>query len=528
MATIREAFDYASKNPNSDFAKNLALLAKSGSLDVEARKNGIDLTPFKPQPTEAVKPVAPASASLTDKKTVPEKILGFTGGDTLAKGLGQGIANITGNNQMLEQTQQGQGEQQQKLIQAIRQNKAQGKDTTRLEKALVTLTGGIAETGNNAEQLLNPNQITGKQIAGDALQLGTTIIGAGTLPGAASGVAGAKTLGQGIVQGVKTGAKIGTVYGGASGVASGLKQDMSAEDIAKQGALGAVVGGASGAVLGGITGGVSGGIQDYKTSKLTKQDAFVKDLVSPKLTEEVRQQALAQGRVTEAGLLKKSAVLPSKRDTQLAEVVKSYVSPKKPITENIDSVNYGIKQINEGVKDYVRTNKVPFNTKQLATQLNKGKDELNLIFASDTNAEKTYNAVVKEFMKGVDSKDTAGLLARRQEFDKIPAIKKLLDSQGLGENTKKEVVLTVRDMANRYIANLLPEGNAYRSKLLTESKLIEAMGNMVDKNSKMIGQNKLQMLTKEYPILKWILGAAISGGIVGGVGAGATIIGSSD
>jgi len=50
MATIREAFEYAAKNPNSDFANNLKQLAASGSLDVEARKNGIDLTPFKPAP----------------------------------------------------------------------------------------------------------------------------------------------------------------------------------------------------------------------------------------------------------------------------------------------------------------------------------------------------------------------------------------------------------------------------------------------------------------------------------------------
>jgi len=46
MGNIREAFEYASKNPNSDFAKQLTQLAKSGALNVEAKKNGIDLTPF--------------------------------------------------------------------------------------------------------------------------------------------------------------------------------------------------------------------------------------------------------------------------------------------------------------------------------------------------------------------------------------------------------------------------------------------------------------------------------------------------
>lgn len=52
MATIKEAFEYASKNPNSDFANNLKQLAASGSLDQEAQKYGIDLSYFKPKQEE--------------------------------------------------------------------------------------------------------------------------------------------------------------------------------------------------------------------------------------------------------------------------------------------------------------------------------------------------------------------------------------------------------------------------------------------------------------------------------------------
>lgn len=527
MATIREAFEYAAKNPNSEFALNLQQLAASGSLDVEARKNGIDLTPFKPTPI--VEP--------EQKKRIDEKILSFTGGDVIAKGLGQSLADTNINlpfargestSKLLNETQIAQGGQQQRLIEAIRKNKVEGKDTSVLEKALFDLTGQIAETGSEAEKLLNPNQITGKQLAGDVLQLSTTIAGAGSLPNAAKTVTKTPGIIKGGIEGIKTGAKVGGIYGGATGIAQGLKEDQDIEGILKQGLKGASVGGVTGGIVGGITGAVSGRIQQKRINKLTQEDNFVKDLVSPKETVAIKEKALAEGRVTEAGLLKKSQILPSKRDKQLAEVAKDYVSSKKPITENIDSVRYGIKQINEGVREYVKTNKVPFNTNQLKTQLNKGKDDLNLIFASDTQAEKTYNAVVEEFMRGVNSKDTMGLLDRRQGFDKIPAIKKLLDSQGLGENTKKEVVLTVRDMANKYIANLLPKGNQYRNQLLTESKLIEALGNMVEKNAKMIGQNKLQMLTKEYPFLKGIAGALATGLGLGAVGVGASVINSSD
>jgi hypothetical protein len=51
MANLKEAFEYASQNPDSSFAKNLEKLASSGSLDGEAKKYGIDLTPFKPKST---------------------------------------------------------------------------------------------------------------------------------------------------------------------------------------------------------------------------------------------------------------------------------------------------------------------------------------------------------------------------------------------------------------------------------------------------------------------------------------------
>lgn len=49
MANLKQAFEYASQNPNSDFAKNLEQLAGSGALNKEAEKYGIDLSPFQKQ-----------------------------------------------------------------------------------------------------------------------------------------------------------------------------------------------------------------------------------------------------------------------------------------------------------------------------------------------------------------------------------------------------------------------------------------------------------------------------------------------
>lgn len=61
MANIKQAFEYAAQNPDSEFATNLKQLAASGSLNQEAQKYGIDLSAFQPKPEET------PSSNLMDK-----------------------------------------------------------------------------------------------------------------------------------------------------------------------------------------------------------------------------------------------------------------------------------------------------------------------------------------------------------------------------------------------------------------------------------------------------------------------------
>ena len=309
-----------------------------------------------------------------------------------------------------------------------------------------------------------------------------------------------------------------------AGVAETLRAKSRGEQAGKVLGFGAELG------TGFVKSGAQQALKARKATKLAdKTQTHAVELVSPKVSSEIAERAIKEGRVTEPRLLSKAKILPSKRDQELAEAVKGFVSPKKSVLQNTDAIDKGVREINKGVKEYVAKNKVPFNTNQLKSQLNSGKEELRLVFASDATAERTYNAVVDEFMKHVANKDTAGLFEARQTVDKIPAIKKLLDSRGLGENVKKEVVLTVRRMANQYISDLLPTGNKFKESLLQESKMIEAIGNLAEKNKGMIGKNNLQLLTQRYPILKWVIGGAATG-LVGsaGIGVGSAIIGSTD
>jgi hypothetical protein len=366
---------------------------------------------------------------------------------------------------------------------------------------------------------------TSKQIIGDvlgvALDVGTTLTGLGAAK------ATIKTPGiiKGAVQGAKTGALAGAAYGGSYGVVGGLQENKDLSGVIESGISGATVGGLTGGALGAVAGGVSGGILGHSEKATKKEEIFGKSFVMPKATDKVKKQALKEGRITEQGLLKGSSIVPSKRDENVYEAVKDVISSKKSVVQNLDSISSKVEEINSGVGAYVETYKKPFNTNQLRTQLNAGKGDLNLVFASDKTAQKTYEAVVNEFMKHVAKKDTKGLFLARQGFDKVPAIKKLLDSRALGENTKKEIVLTVRDMANKYIANLLPKGNQYKTALLQETRMLNAIDNIASSNSSTVGKSKLIELMNKYPILKWVA-SGLAG--AGGVGVGSVILNSTD
>lgn len=256
-----------------------------------------------------------------------------------------------------------------------------------------------------------------------------------------------------------------------------------------------------------------------------KSIQFARDYTAPKLNPTAKAEAIQQGRYEEPGLLKKAKVTPSAKDDLVAESVHDVISPNKSVSENVDAISQKISQTNQGVREMIATNKLPFNKKQLRSRLNAAKEDNKLIFASDATAERVYNAVVDEFVKHVEKGDTLGLFEARQTFDKIPAIKKLLDSEGLGENVKRQIVLDVRRAANEYVSEQLPENSPYRDALRRESRMIEAISNIAETNAGTIGKNRLQILADEYPLIKLGLGTALG---IGTVGAGGALIASSD
>lgn len=268
MANLKEAFEYASKNPNSDFARNLESLAKSGALNIEAKKYNIDLTPFQLQTSQDSTTLSkeeaqfssagiPLNQTAKDKQQeIRTKAADFLGGKELAQGLGQTIVNpeISKN---LEQTQTQATDIQTNLLQKIKENKAQGLDTSRLEDALKVINENISNISQETGQLLNQNNLTDKQIIGSATQLA-----ANAIPGVGKGakLATKVAVGAGTGYAFDVGSKLrnnedtsqaltpgaGTIIGGSLPIVGALTKNLILKPLARiTKGLGAGLGGSS-------------------------------------------------------------------------------------------------------------------------------------------------------------------------------------------------------------------------------------------------------------------------------------------
>jgi hypothetical protein len=216
-----------------------------------------------------------------ESQKVPEKtpgILGaisrFTGVDALGRGLAAGI-NAPRENRLFEEQLKQNTETQNNLIEAIKKARAEGKDTSRLEKALTDLgTDFQAYTEGSVQR--RDLGVSNREVIGSAIRTAGTLASAGQFGGVgattgklstvtAPTLTSATTAGRGILQGagagMKAGAASGAIFGGVSGLASGVEQNKgvlgTAFEVAKQSAVGGVLGG----MVSGAVGAAGGALQ---------------------------------------------------------------------------------------------------------------------------------------------------------------------------------------------------------------------------------------------------------------------------
>ena len=476
-------------------------------LDAQKAASALAIQQRAEQESQAQVNAFPPSEPETVKKSFMEKILAFTGGNTLARGAGLGIAQF-GTKKTMDSIQQGEGEMQQKLIQAIKKNKAEGKDTTNLVNALKQLTGGIAETGNQANDLYTEG-ITSKQVVGDALQLATTATTAYKAPSVLKGVVSKPGIIKGTIQGFKTGAISGAGFGGASGFSQGLKQDKSIVDSLKQGVGGAVGGAVTGGVIGGVAGGISGGISKYKQAK----SASHIDAITPKvneLTPTEYEKLLSQGKISPKTSSSPAQYILSPEEINTANKYKNILTSKDPV-KNVTNVIDEIAKKDGEVEKFLRNNNGIFNGGQLKNRLVTKLDDISDINIDPARLANAKKSLVDNFVNTLDKKDMHSLWKARKALDK--SIEKVF---GGSPTTQNQIKRELRNGIQDFIADKTPN-TVYADFMKDMSSLFNVKDVLTTKASKEKLQSGITLWLKHNPgktkALEWILGGAAASAI---------------
>jgi hypothetical protein len=249
---LKEAIEKAKENPDSPFAVELRKRIETGAMNDIASQEGLDFSKFVTKESVAAKQPEQKPTSLYGKIVqgagkVTKPIASFLGMEKFGQGIGQAVSNISGTQDRLIEDQEIALKITNDLISKIKENKAVGKDTSRLEKALNAQLMANKEMGFQIEDV-GTSGLTNREVIGSAVQTASMFIpgapkGSNLLTKAAVGGAtgyamdvGSKlqnnelTMGEAFTPGVGTAIGValpvvGTILGKAfKGVSKGLEK----------------------------------------------------------------------------------------------------------------------------------------------------------------------------------------------------------------------------------------------------------------------------------------------------------------
>ena len=499
MANLREKIDYAKQNPESEYAKRLYFFIKKGDADVDATTEGIDLSAFGRAPEQ----LAQKEAKITNLRTSAER----------AEEKAQRIASPLG--------------QAKEFVKEIGEFSGITPTGRRLAAGIAPYTEKPEDLPNVVEGLVGGVDTKQKpqiqELAEIAIDLPLISLGL------------SKTL-AGVVekQAIKTAPELAKFL---DKPLMDILSEYAPEEL--KNIMGKDVGESLKTVKEKIGETFKGGVEKGKefiketgikakekitgVSLKTGEDKITEDtlnIVREPITKGYEEKAALDGRTYTEGRTKEVKIKPTRREELVADsvrqlVVDGRIDPKKLPFENIPEIQLEVNRINQGVEQMIYERKIPFNMKQLRSKLSAVKKDADIVFSTDPTLERTYDALIDAFMKNVEKGDTLGLFKARQSFDKIPAVKKLLDGLkgASGENLKRQAVLDIRRAANEYVAEQLPKNDPYRYALSQESYMIEAMGNLAEKSKGLVGSTNISRMLDEYPVLKSVVRQAIPFGV---------------
>lgn len=473
-----------------------------------------------------------------------EKILDFTGGKEIAQGLGAGLA-MRGNIKRIEETQAQQLEDSNRIIARLREARAAGEDTTELENLLRQQTESIRQFAGEVDSILNPDQLTGRQVVGDALQLGTTLAsigqfsGVGTqakaglgaiksgqgvggtlravkgatqatskLPTSISSLTGAQSIGQGALQGAKTGAISGTGFGALTGLSQGLQGEGDVGDVLKQTAGGAITGGVGGAIVGGILGGVTGAIKGRSIAKQSGAtaddviDAITPD--APEIGSKEYAEMLKRGQITP-----KTATSPAKiniSDQSKATAVKyKDLITKDPVQTGLN-LREQIAQEDKLVGEFLESNNGIFNTGELKNRINASLDDVVDLTVDEKQLARAKAKFTDAFLKDLKKNDMVSLWKHRKAYDS--QIDKIFGKTNptLNDQVKRSVRNSVQD----FIAERTRD-EVYKNSMSQMSQLFDLVDIVDNKAIKQKNYSAINMWVKKNPSKAKAIGAVVTG-----------------
>ena len=246
-----------------------------------------------------------------------------------------------------------------KLQQQIQKDKSQGKDTSKLEKALADNKNSIPKISDFLDQttLRRLNESTGKNVEEVIGQgLGTvldTTLGGSLETGGETAISGTKSL----LGKIGTGAKIGATYGSIGGASQSLAQEQSAGNVAKNTVMGGVLGAGIGAGSEAIVGGITNKIKTGSVLNLGKIPEKVSGEEGALLSvPDAKEQILEAQKLTKENI--KNPDLPTASDVQGNKVHQSILTKAKAQLDSIgkkmsDSLSGIVGEAKTDIGDFV-------------------------------------------------------------------------------------------------------------------------------------------------------------------------------
>jgi hypothetical protein len=404
-----------------------------------------------------------------------KKLGGFLGGDIIGEKLGAEIGKFTPGGRQLREAE----------------------------------TKGLVPKGTFAETFKGPSK---KQIAGDVLQIGTTI-GALALPAArgAKAIKAVSGIGRGAVAGLKAGAATGGIYGGLGGVSRAMKADQPTSEIIRRGltggAGGAVIGGAIGTIVGGISGGITAAKQKALAEATTPR---AKDLPKSQY-----KAALRRGQISPATSTEPQRYIPSEFERQAIEKHSDLIT-KNPVKTSQNLMNEIARQDDLVGKHLTQRNAI-FNTGELKNHLIQRLNEIDDVTLPPENLERAKTKVVEGFIKGLEKNDMESLWKARKLYDQQNQISKAVQGK---ISLSNEIKITFRDAIQDFISDHTDDVT-YKALMKEMHGLYKINDIVATKAFQQRGATSLITWMKMNPakakLLLWILPAAGGGALLAGL-----------